>query len=91
MKRLKIYILLVSWGMIFSGPGLAQDEIELEGISIIGNRELPKVLYIVPWKKAELGDLVNNPVRSLFDEVLEPVDRDVFRRRLKYFRELNDK
>ncbi len=69
----------------------AQEEIELEGISIIGNRELPKVLYIVPWKKAELGDLIDRPVPSLYDEVLEPVDREVFQRRLKYFRQLNDK
>lgn len=72
-------------------PAAAQETIELEGISIIGNRELPKVLYIVPWKKAELGDLIAAPAPSLYDEVLEPVDRDVFRRQLKYFRQLNDK
>ncbi|MGZ5716149.1 MAG: hypothetical protein ACXWIG_18500, partial [Caldimonas sp.] len=28
-----------------------QDRAELERTQIIGNRELPKVLYIVPWKK----------------------------------------
>jgi hypothetical protein len=46
------------------------------------------VLYIVPWRGAELGDLVGRPVNSLLDEVLEPVDRDVFRRQNRYFEAL---
>ena len=28
---------------------------ELSGISIIGNKEAPKSLYIVPWKNSEVG------------------------------------
>ncbi len=65
------------------------DRLELEGSSITGNRELPKVLYIVPWKKADLGDLIGRPANSLIDEVLAPVDRDVFKRQIEYFSTLN--
>ena len=65
--------------------GNAKDRLDLEATQITGNRELPKVLYIVPWRSAELGDLVGRPVNSLLDEVLEPVDRDVFRRQNRYF------
>jgi len=65
--------------------GNARDRLDLESTQITGNRELPKVLYIVPWRSAELGDLVGRPVNSLLDEVLEPVDRDVFRRQNRYF------
>lgn len=65
------------------------DRLELETTSITGNRELPKVMYIVPWKKADLGDLSGKPVRSLIEEVLAPVDRDVFRRELDYYEALN--
>jgi hypothetical protein len=65
------------------------DRIELEGSAITGNRELPKVLYIVPWKKSDLGDLVGRPANSLIDEVLAPVDRDVFKRQIEYFATLN--
>jgi hypothetical protein len=65
--------------------GNAKDRLDLESTQITGNRELPKVLYIVPWRSAELGDLVGRPVNSLLDEVLEPVDRDVFRRQNRYF------
>lgn len=65
--------------------GNAKDRLDLESSQITGNRELPKVLYIVPWRSAEMGDLVGRPVNSLLDEVLEPVDRDVFRRQNRYF------
>jgi hypothetical protein len=68
--------------------GNAKDRLDLDATQITGNRELPKVLYIVPWRSAELGDLVGRPVNSLLDEVLEPVDRDVFRRQNRYFEAL---
>jgi hypothetical protein len=52
---------------------------------VTGNSELPKVLYIVPWKRSDLGDMVGRPVNSLLDEVLQPVDRDVFKRENRYY------
>jgi hypothetical protein len=63
----------------------AQDKADIDRTQIIGNRELPKVLYIVPWKKADLGDLPAQPFNTLLDEVLTPVDRDVFRREVTYY------
>ena len=65
--------------------GKAHDSIELDTTSITGNRELPKVLYIVPWKRSDLGDLLGKPMNSLVDEVLAPVDRDVFKRQNRYY------
>ena len=65
--------------------GKAHDNLELDTTQITGNRELPKVLYIVPWKRSDLGDLVGKPVNSLLDEVLTPVDRDVFKRQNRYY------
>ena len=62
----------------------AADRADLEGTEIRGSRELPKVLYIVPWKPPVTGDLVGRPVESLLDEALAPVDRDVFRRQVQY-------
>jgi hypothetical protein len=61
------------------------DRVELETTEITGNRELPKVLYIVPWKRSDLGDLVGKPPNSLLDEVLQPIDRDVFLRQNRYY------
>jgi len=65
------------------------DRLDLETTVVTGNRELPKVLYIVPWKKADLGELPAQPFNTLLDEVLQPVDRDVFRREVKYFHAAN--
>ena len=65
--------------------GNAKDRIELDTTQITGNRELPKVLYIVPWKHSDLSDLGGRPANSLLDEVLTPVDRDVFRRETRYY------
>ena len=67
------------------GSGKAQDRIDLDTTQITGNRELPKVLYIVPWKRSDLGDLLGRPPNSLLDEVLAPVDRDVFKRQNRYY------
>ena len=65
-------------------PAFAQDRADIERTQIIGNRELPKVLYIVPWKKPLQGDLSGRPLGGVLDEVLAPVDRDVFRRQVRY-------
>ena len=62
----------------------AEDRADLDTTQVIGSRELPKVLYIVPWKPPLTGDLVGRPVTSLLDEALAPVDRDVFRRQVNY-------
>ena len=65
-------------------PVAAQDRAEIDRTRITGNRELPKVLYIVPWKKPSPGDLSGRPSGGVLDEALSPVDRDVFRRQLQY-------
>ena len=65
------------------------DSLDLGTTSITGNAELPKVLYIVPWKKSDMGDLVGRPVNTLLDEVLAPVDPAVFQRHLSYYETLH--
>jgi len=72
------------FAMALCTPLLAQDRADIDKTQIIGNRELPKVLYIVPWKKPVPGDLSNRPLASVLDEALAPVDRDVFRRQINY-------
>jgi hypothetical protein len=65
-------------------PLAAQDRADIDQTQIIGISELPKVLYIVPWKKPEPADWSGRPMASLLDEALAPLDRDVFRRQVKY-------
>jgi len=67
------------------------DQLILDSTVVTGNRELPNVMYIVPWKKAELSDLPGQPFSTLVDEALAPVDRDVFRREVEYYQVIADK
>jgi hypothetical protein len=77
-------VLVMFAATMVAAPANAVDRADLDRTQIIGNRELPKVLYIVPWKKPLPGDLVGRPVQSMIDEALAPVDRDVFRRQVQY-------
>jgi hypothetical protein len=61
------------------------DRLELNTATVTGDREQPKVMYIVPWKSSDIGDLSGKPMNSLVDEVLAPVDRDEFKREVVYF------
>lgn len=71
--------------LVPAGVVQAEDRLHLDGAEIRGNSELPKVLNIVPWHKAEGPELIGRPVESLLDEALAPVDRDVFRRSVSYY------
>ncbi|HID50020.1 MAG TPA: hypothetical protein EYP40_10500 [Chromatiales bacterium] len=69
-------------------PARAEDRMELEGTAIIGNQELPRVLYIVPWKPSRLPGLSEPPLQSMIDEALRPVERAEFQRQVIYYESL---
>ena len=71
--------------LTLSVPLMAEDEVkELSGISIIGNKEAPKSLYIVPWKNSEVG--VETSLSSgLLDESNRLIDKEVFIRELEFY------
>ncbi len=57
---------------------------ELSGISIIGNKEAPKSLYIVPWQNSEVG-VATSLSSGLLDDSMRPVDKEVFLRELDFY------
>ena len=65
-------------------PSIAEEVKELSGISIIGNKEAPKSLYIVPWKNSEVG-VETSLASGLLDESSKLIDREVFMRELDYY------
>ena len=52
------------------------------GTQVTGNQEQPKVLYIVPWQAPDGPDVLYRDISSRIDDLLEPLDRDSFRREL---------
>ncbi len=85
MKSLYKYALLFTCLTGFSSTGHTEETMSLDGSTIVGNRELPKALNIVPWKSAESGDLAGRPMNSLINEILAPVDREIFLRELEFY------
>lgn len=80
-----ILIAHVMLAALVSVEVFAADRIELDATAIQGSRELPKVLYIVPWKSSRLGLLSSAAGSSSLDVSWEALDRDVFRRQVEYY------
>ena len=56
---------------------------QLSGMSIVGNEEAPKSLYIVPWKRSEIG--AQTSLNLMLTESAVPVDREEFLRQLDLY------
>ena len=85
---MKLQALIASTLALAASAAFAQDRADIDRTRVIGNRELPKVLYIVPWKKPPPGELSGKPVNSVLDDLMAPLDRDVFRRHVNYDQQL---
>ena len=81
MRKLSLQILVV---FAISGTAQAQEKLQMDGTKIIGNKELPKVLYIVPWKSVERFDIKAPPIVSIMDQKLSPIERAAFKRKIHY-------
>jgi len=78
-----LWLLLQSWS-IAEEKKVDSDVKELSGISIIGNKEAPKSLYIVPWQNSEVG-VATSLSSGLLDDSMRPLDKEVFLRELDFF------
>ena len=89
MKISTLRYVLISYFISCFCTVLADESIDMKGISIIGNKELPNVLYIVPWKSPDLPVMNDPPLASLIDAALEPLDRESILRKELYHKTLN--
>ncbi len=62
---------------------------QLSGISIVGNDDAPKSLFIVPWKPSELGS--GTSLNRMLTESAVPVDMGEFMRQLEIYEVGNKK
>lgn len=80
-----IALLVITLALTTTALTQATEQLDMDGMAVIGNQELPKALFIVPWKDPEAGMAPDRPLNTLVDDALQPVDPDVFRRKLQYF------
>jgi len=74
-----VFFLVIATGTVTH----AEERVDLEGATIIGNRELPKILYVVPWKLPDRGHIISRPVTRRIDADLDPIDITSFERFLE--------
>jgi len=84
------YLLTAAALCLFSFQSSAEEQKVMEGISIIGSKESPKALFIVPWKDAQAPMAPERPLNSLLNDKPLPVDPDVFRRYLRYYDQVHN-
>lgn len=77
MNRMICCLMFVVF-VITATHAYAQDRVDLEGTTIIGNRELPKILYVVPWKLVDQGHIISHPITRQISEDIAPINRDQF-------------
>lgn len=71
----KLFVVLVLILMTLSSGVMARDEIELRTTTIKGNKELPKIIYVVPWKDIKRSKKSERKLvlHSLFGDLFDPV------------------
>ena len=67
----------------------AEEVLNIEGGAVTGNREQPKVLYIIPWQAPDGKTDLNQPITSQFKGMLEPIDRAVTLRDIENYRKFS--
>lgn len=76
MVKSTLVSLILLFLSVYSSPNaIADDKIELKTTTIKGNKELPKILYVVPWKDIKRSKLDEHrlELHSLFGDLFKPV------------------
>ncbi len=71
------------------GYTLAQKPVLSLQSTVTGNQEQPKVLYILPWQKADTIKVDYQPIQGVVNEVFTPLDREEFLREMHYRKQFN--
>ena len=74
--------------LLVQSAAVAQGRIDLES-TFVGDKEQPSVSYITPWKAPEGPSRLYRPIKSISANVLDPVDRDVLARNIRFYNELS--
>ena len=86
MKR--IYPLLVLCFTLHSQYADAEERLQLDKTTILGNRELPKVTFVVPWRDAA-ADIPGWQAAPTARPLSTPLDGELLRRQVNYSKQFD--
>lgn len=81
MRHSALFLMLT----LISATVHAEVELKAQGMTVFGQSELPKVLYIVPWKNKELPEVEAPQTASLVNDMLTPIEPAIFERQVHYY------
>lgn len=75
---MRYFIILITFFTLSATVVHSEDRLELETTFIKGNKELPQILYIVPWKDIKRSRKKEQQIvlYSLFGDLFDPVNPD---------------
>lgn len=75
MRTFGLIAIILSTALFYTEAFAQQDRVELDTTIIKGNTELPKILYVVPWKDLDGKSSNQQKLRlhSLFGDLFDPV------------------
>lgn len=92
MNKLTEYVFVVlafcAASTAYGQQGPRETQVVLHS-TVTGNREQPRVMYIVPWDQPGDSRFEHKLQRSIARELFDPIDRDEFVRAMTYRTKLN--
>lgn len=79
MRSVPLALLLIGAAQCFAQPPV----VTLRA-TVTGNREQPKVMYLLPWQQPAATEFDYDPLASLAGGLFVPIDRDEFLREMEY-------
>jgi hypothetical protein len=84
----RVYMILILGLALSCRYAAAEERLKLDKTTILGNGELPKVTFVVPWRDvpSAIPAWVASPVAR---PLTKPLDRELYQRQVDYLRQLN--
>lgn len=83
LKTAFLLLLFCAAGNGHAQRGQGETQVILQS-TVTGNREQPRVMYIVPWDQPGDARFEHKLPRSIARELFDPIDRDEFVRAMTY-------
>ena len=84
IRQIKLLLAWVLLPLLLSSPVYGQQADVTLRSTVKGNREQPKVLYIMPWHKADQIEIAYRSTQRIAEDVFSSIDREEFLRELRY-------
>ena len=81
MAKIKKLFIFIIPSLLLLTNSFAEDRLELETTFIKGNKELPQIMYVVPWKEVKSSRKKQQQIvlYSLFGDLFDPVSPEALK------------